>query len=80
MIPPAPDRTVLGFALAQIAQLAGPYDSKTDQTDQTDQRVKMAEKFGALLCSELTSGPPELTKGIAEPRGSRNQNSQRWPP
>jgi hypothetical protein len=75
MIRPASDRTVLGWALAQIAQLARPYDSKTDQTDHTDQRSETAEEFGAPPEPELTSCPAELTNGTAELPGSRNQSS-----
>ena len=66
MIAPAPDRTVLGCALAQIAQLAGPYDSKTDQTDQSDQRIEIAEQFGAPPGQKLTSRYPKLTSGTAQ--------------
>jgi hypothetical protein len=63
MIPPAPDRDLFRCAFAHIAQLTGPYDSKTDQTDQTDQRLENAEEFGAPSRAELTSCPQELTSG-----------------
>ena len=66
MIPPATDRAVLSCALAQIAQLVGTYDSKTDQTDQTDHRFETAEEFGAPPRPELTSCPPKLTSGTAQ--------------
>jgi hypothetical protein len=66
MMPSALDRTVLGGGPAQIAQLAGPYKSKTDQTDQTAQRLDLAEEFGAMLGLELSSVPPKLTSGSTE--------------
>jgi hypothetical protein len=65
MIPPAPDRDLFRCALAHIAQLTGPYDSKTDQTDQTDQSLENAEEFGAPSRAELTSGDPKLTNRAA---------------
>jgi hypothetical protein len=61
MIPPATDRLVPRCALAQIAQLAGTYDSKTDQTAQTDQDIENAEEFGTRFGPELTSSHPKLT-------------------
>jgi hypothetical protein len=67
MIPPATDRGVLRCALARIAQLAGTYDSKTDQTAQTDQRFDIADEFGALLGLELTSYDRKLTSGTVQP-------------
>ena len=45
MNPPALDHTVLSSRLAQIAQLMGTHDSKTDQTAQSDQRVENVGKF-----------------------------------
>jgi hypothetical protein len=67
MIHPAPNRGVLRCALAQIAQLAGTYDSKTDQTAQSDQRLDFAEEFGALSSPKLTSRHPKLTSGTVQP-------------
>jgi hypothetical protein len=67
MIPPATDRGVLRRALARIAQLAGTYDSKTDQTDQTDHRLDIGEEFGALPGLELTSYDPKLTSRTVQP-------------
>jgi hypothetical protein len=61
---------VLGRALAQIVQLAGPYDSKTDQTDQTDQRIETAGKFGALFRPKLTSRHSKLTSRADRRSGS----------
>jgi hypothetical protein len=66
MILAATDRLVPRCALAQIAQLAGPYDSKTDQTDQTDQRIETAGEFGALFRPKLTSHDPKLTSGTVQ--------------
>jgi hypothetical protein len=40
------DRAVLSRGLAQMAQLVGTYDSKTDQTAQSDQGVELADQFG----------------------------------
>ena len=67
MNPPSLDRAVLSSRLAQIAQLMGAYDSKTDQTAQSDQRIEIAQQFGASLGQELTSRPPKLTSGTAQP-------------
>jgi hypothetical protein len=61
------DRLVPRCAFAQIAQLAGTYDSKSDQTAQTDQRFDIADEFGALLGPELTSYDPKLTSGTVQP-------------
>jgi len=92
MIRPASDRTVLEWALVQIAQLVGTYDSKTDQTDQTDHRFETAEEFGAPPRPELTSCPPKLTSRAARRPAyctpcARNRSShalqvtsKRWPP
>jgi hypothetical protein len=66
MIAPALDRAVLSGGLAQIAQLMGTYDSKTDQTAQTDQRIEIAEQFGAPPGQKLTSRHPKLTSGTAQ--------------
>ena len=63
---PALDRAVLGSRLAQIAQLVGDYDSKTDQTAQSDQRLENAMKFGAPPGQKLTSPHPKLTSGTAQ--------------
>jgi hypothetical protein len=60
------DRLVLRCGFAQIAQLAGTYDSKTDQTDQTAQRLDLAGEFGALIDLELTCRHPKLTSGSTE--------------
>jgi hypothetical protein len=61
MILPAFDCARLGCSLAQIEQLAGPYDSKTDQTAQTDQRLETAGQFSRLLSAELTRRDLKLT-------------------
>jgi hypothetical protein len=66
MTRPALDRAVLSSRLAQIAQLMGNYDSKTDQTAQTDQRVGNAGKFGAPLDQKPTSPHPKLTSRTAQ--------------
>ena len=66
MTRPALDRAVLSSRLAQIAQLMGTYDSKTDQTAQTDQRVGNAGKFGAPLDQKPTSPHPKLTSRTAQ--------------
>jgi hypothetical protein len=66
MTRPALDRAVLSSRLAQIVQLMGTYDSKTDQTAQSDQRVGNARKFGALLDQEPTSLHQKLTSGTAQ--------------
>jgi hypothetical protein len=66
MIPPAPVRTMLGCRLAQIAQLDGVYDSKTDQTDQGDQRFETATEFGTLRGPELTSRDLKPTSGTGK--------------
>ena len=58
MTRPALDRAVLSSRLAQIAQLVGSYDSKTDQTAQSDQRIENAEQFGAPPGQKLTSAIP----------------------
>ena len=71
MTRPALDRAVLGSRLAQIAQLMGTYDSKTDQTAQTDQRIENAGKFGAPLGQKPTSRHPKLTSGTAHQAHSR---------
>jgi hypothetical protein len=63
---PALDHSVRVGRLAQITQLAGPYDSKTDQTAQTDQHIETAEQFGASLAPELTTRDPKLTGGTAQ--------------
>jgi hypothetical protein len=76
MIPPATNRGVLGCALARIAQLAGPYDSETDQTAQTDQRFDNADQFGALFSLELTSYDPKLTSGTAKRTGYPYRSSE----
>jgi hypothetical protein len=66
MIAPALDRAVLSSRLAQIAQLVGTHDSKTDQTAQSDQRIGDAEQFGAPLDQIPTSPHPKLTRGTAQ--------------
>jgi hypothetical protein len=66
MIAPALDRAVLSGRLAQIAQLVGTYDSKTDQTAQSDQRVGNAGEFGAPLDQKLTSRDPKSTSETAQ--------------
>ena len=66
MTRPALDRAVLSSRLAQIAQLMGTYDSKTDQTAQSDQRIGNARKFGAPLDQKPTSPHPKLTSGTAQ--------------
>ena len=66
MNPPPLDRAVLSSRLAQIAQLMGTYDSKTDQTAQSDQRIGNAEQFGAPLDQKPTSPHPKLTSGTAQ--------------
>jgi hypothetical protein len=63
---PTLDRAVRGGGLAQIAQLQGTYDSKTDQTAQTDQRIGTAGKFGMVVGPELTRPDPKLTSGTAQ--------------
>jgi hypothetical protein len=63
---PTLDRAVLGGAPAQIAQLMGPYVSKTDQTAQTDQRIETIEQFDSPPGHKLTSGGPKLTSGTAQ--------------
>ena len=68
---PALDGAVLSSRLAQIAQLMGTYDSKTDQTAQSDQRVGNARKFGAPLVQKPTSRHPKLTSGTAHQTQSR---------
>jgi hypothetical protein len=65
MTHPALDRAVLSSRLAQIAQLMGTYDSKTDQTAQSDQRLGNAGKFGAPLDQKPTSRHQKLTSGTA---------------
>ena len=63
---PRVDRAGLVVRLAQIAQLMGTYDSKTDQTAQSDQRIEKASKFRAPPGQELTSPHPKLTSGTAQ--------------
>jgi hypothetical protein len=63
---PTLDRAVRGGGLAQIAQLQGTYDSKTDQTAQTDQRIETAGEFGTVVGPELTRPDPKLTSGTAQ--------------
>jgi hypothetical protein len=63
---PTLDRAVLGGGLAQIAQLMGTYDSKTDQTAQTDQRIENPGKFFTHPGQKLTSPHPKLTSGTAQ--------------
>ena len=63
---PMLDRTVLVGRRAQIAQLQGIHDSKTDQTAQTDQRIETAGEFGAISGEKLTSPHPKLTSGTAQ--------------
>jgi hypothetical protein len=62
MTHPAIDHTVF----AQIAQLMGIDDSKTDQTAQSDQHPENAGEFGALFGLELTSHHRKLTSGTAQ--------------
>ena len=52
---PMLNRAVRGGGLAQIAQLQGTHDSKTDQTAQTDQRIETPREFGTVVDPELTS-------------------------
>ena len=66
MTPAAPDHAVLRSAIAQIAQLARTYDSKTDQTAQSDQRIEKAGKFRVPAGQELTSPHQKLTSGTAQ--------------
>jgi len=68
---PMLDRTVLVGRRAQIAQLQGIHDSKTDQTAQTDQRIETAGEFGAIAGQKLTSPHPKLTSGTARRPDSR---------
>ena len=63
---PALDRVVLSSGFAQIAQLEGTYDSKTDQTAQSDQPIETAGDFGASLAPELTARHAKLTSGTAQ--------------
>jgi hypothetical protein len=65
------DRAVLSSRLAQIAQLMGTYDSKTDQTAQSDRRIGNSGKFGAPLDQKPTSPHPKLTGGAAHQTHSR---------
>ena len=76
MTRPALDRTVLSSRLAQIAQLMGTYDSKTDQTAQSDQRIGNAEQFGAPLDQKPTSPHPKLTSGTAHQTHSRARGAR----
>ena len=62
---PTLDRALRGGGLAQIAQLQGTYDSKTDQTAQTDHDIENAWKFGAHPGQKLTSAHQKLTNGTA---------------
>jgi hypothetical protein len=66
MTRPALDRAVLSSRRAQIAQLMGTYDSKTDQTAQSDQHIGNAKKIGAALDQKPTSRHPKLTSGTAQ--------------
>ena len=59
MTRPALDRAVLSSRLAQIAQLMGTYDSKTDQTAQSDQRIGNAEEIRRASRSETDQPPSE---------------------
>ena len=77
MIPPAPDPDLFRCALAHIAQLTGPYDSKTDQTDQS---LQNAEEFGAPSRAELTSCPQELTSGDPKLTSRAARRSHFCPP
>jgi hypothetical protein len=70
---PPLDRAVLSGRLAQIAQLVGPYDFKTDQTAQSDQRIANTRKFGAPLEQEPTTPHPKLTSGTAQRASSHVQ-------
>jgi hypothetical protein len=63
---PALDHSMRVGRLAQVTQLAGTYDSKTDQTAQPDQRIETAEQFGAAVGPELTTRDPKLTGGTAQ--------------
>jgi hypothetical protein len=63
---PTLDRAVRGGGLAQIAQLMGTYDSKTDQTAQSDQRIEKANRSRLPHGQELTSRHPKLTSGTAQ--------------
>jgi hypothetical protein len=60
------DRAVLSRGLAQMAQLVGTYDSKTDQTAQSDQGVELADQFGAPPGEELTGRNPKPTSETAQ--------------
>ena len=63
---PALDRVVLSSGFAQIAQLEGTYDSKTDQTAQSDQRIEKSSKFRAPPGQKPTSPHQKLTSGTAQ--------------
>jgi hypothetical protein len=63
---PRVGRAVFDIRLAQLAQLMGTYDSKTDQTDLTDQRVVNLGKFFAHSGQKPTSCRPKLTSGSAQ--------------
>jgi hypothetical protein len=70
---PTLDRAVRGGGLAQIAQLQGTYDSKTDQTAQTDQRIEDAWRFGATPGQKLIGRHPKLASAYHKPAGGTVQ-------
>jgi hypothetical protein len=60
MILPTLNRTVLRWALAQIAQLDRDYDSKTGQSGQTGHRLENAQELHAVSGRKARSYDPRL--------------------
>jgi hypothetical protein len=60
MILPTQNRTVLRWALAQIAQLDRVYDSKTGQSGHTGHRVEYAQELRAVSGRKARSYDPKL--------------------